>query len=107
MVVGETAERDPSAAIGGSLAAQDYNLDVYMPLSTLRARIGDMVMTSRSGSQEGEVVELSQITVSLPNVDQVEKPPRSSARCWRSTTRNRISVSWCRKNCCGRRNCCG
>jgi putative ABC transport system permease protein len=44
-----------------------------MPLSTLRARIGDMVMTSRSGSQEGEVVELSQITISLPSVDQVEE----------------------------------
>ena len=35
VVVGQTAERDPSAAIGGSLSAQDYNLDVYMPLSTL------------------------------------------------------------------------
>ena len=72
-VVGQTAERDPSAAIGGSLSAQDYNLDVYIPLATLRARIGDMVMTSRSGSQEGEVVELSQITVSLPSIDQVEE----------------------------------
>ena len=73
VIVGVTAERDPSAAIGGSLAAQDFNLDVYIPLTTLRARIGDMVMTSRSGSREGEVVELSQITVSLPEVDQVEE----------------------------------
>jgi putative ABC transport system permease protein len=72
VIVGVTAERDPSAAIGGSLAAQDFNLDVYIPLTTLRARIGDMVMTSRSGSREGEVVELSQVTVSLPEVDQVE-----------------------------------
>jgi putative ABC transport system permease protein len=73
VVVGVMAERDPSAAIGGSLAAQDFNLDVYIPLSTLRARIGDMVMTSRSGSREGEVVELSQITVRLPQVEQVEE----------------------------------
>jgi putative ABC transport system permease protein len=72
VIVGVTAERDPSAAIGGSLAAQDFNLDVYIPLSTLRSRIGDMVMTSRSGSREGEVVELSQITVSLPDVEHVE-----------------------------------
>ena len=71
-VVGVTKSRDPSAAIGGSLAAQEYNLDVYIPLTTLRSRIGDMVMTSRSGSREGEVVELTQITVSLPTVDQVE-----------------------------------
>ena len=73
VIVGVTAQRDPSAAIGGSLAAQDFNLDVYIPLTTLRARIGDMVMTSRSGSREGEVVELSQITVSLPQVEQVEE----------------------------------
>jgi putative ABC transport system permease protein len=73
VVVGVSAQRDPSAAIGGSLAAQDFNLDVYIPLSTLRARIGDMVLTSRSGSREGEVVELSQITVSLPEFEQVEE----------------------------------
>ena len=72
VVTGIMAERDASAAIGGSLAAQEFNLDVYIPLSTLRMRIGDMVFTSRSGSREGEVVELSQITVSLPDIDQVE-----------------------------------
>jgi putative ABC transport system permease protein len=73
VIVGVSAQRDPSAAIGGSLAAQDFNLDVYIPLTTLRARIGDMVLTSRSGSREGEVVELSQVTVSLPEVEQVEE----------------------------------
>ncbi len=72
VVVGITKERDPSAAIGGSLAAQNFNMDIYIPLSTLRARIGDMVMTSRSGSREGEVVELSQVTISMPSMDQVE-----------------------------------
>ncbi len=72
-VVGETARRDPTAAIGGSLDSQDYNMDVYIPLETLRARIGDMVLTSRSGSREGEVVELSQITVSVANLDQVDQ----------------------------------
>ncbi|MCA9169047.1 MAG: ABC transporter permease [Planctomycetales bacterium] len=72
VIVGVMAERDASAAIGGSLAAQEFNLDVYIPLTTLKARIGDMVFTSRSGSREGEVVELSQITVSLPDVEHVE-----------------------------------
>ena len=72
-VIGETQLRDPTAAIGGSLSSQDYNLDIYIPLSTLRIRIGDMVFTSRSGSREGEVVQLSQITVSLPNLDRVDE----------------------------------
>ena len=69
----QTEERDPTAGIGGSLRSQDYNLDVYIPLSTLRARIGDMVITSRSGSREGEVVQLSQITVSVPDLEDVDE----------------------------------
>lgn len=72
-VVGQTERRDPTAAIGGSLDSQDYNMDVYIPLETLRARIGDMVLTSRSGSREGEVVELSQITVSVPELELVDQ----------------------------------
>ncbi len=48
-------------------------MDVYIPLETLRARIGDMVLTSRSGSREGEVVELSQITVSVADLDLVDQ----------------------------------
>ena len=73
VVVGETERRDPTAAIGGSLDSQDYNMDVYIPLETLRVRIGDMVLTSRSGSREGEIVELSQITVSVAELDQVDQ----------------------------------
>ena len=73
VVVGVTLSRDPTAAIGGSLESQDYNQDVYIPLSTLRARIGDMIFTSRSGSREGEVVQLSQITVSLASIDRVDE----------------------------------
>ncbi|MHB0956049.1 MAG: ABC transporter permease [Pirellulaceae bacterium] len=73
VVVGETERRDPTAAIGGSLDSQDYNMDVYIPLETLRARIGDMVLTSRSGSREGEIVELSQITVTVPELELVDQ----------------------------------
>ena len=45
--------------IGGSISGQDYNKDIYIPLSTLRTRIGDRVATNRSGTREFEVVELS------------------------------------------------
>lgn len=71
-VVGETRSRAPSAGIGGSLAAQDFNFDVYIPLSTFRARIGDQILTARSGSREGEIVELSQITVKVASIDDVD-----------------------------------
>ncbi len=61
-----------SAGIGGSLAAQNYNLDIYIPLETLRWRIGDQIMTSRSGSREAEVVELSQITLKVADTADVD-----------------------------------
>ncbi len=73
LVVGQTAQRTPSAAIGGSLEAREYDLDVYIPLSTLRGRIGDTVVTARSGSQEGEIVQLSQITVGVGELDEVDE----------------------------------
>lgn len=73
VVVGQTKQRDPTAAIGGSLDSQDYNNDVYIPLPTLRARIGDMVFTSRSGSREGEIVQLSQITLGISNLNRVDE----------------------------------
>jgi putative ABC transport system permease protein len=73
VVVGQTESKTPSAGIGGSMSAVDFNLDVYIPMSTLRARIGDMVVTSRAGSREGEQVELSQITVTVRDLDQVDE----------------------------------
>jgi len=72
-VVGVTESRDPSASIGGSLEGRDFNSDIYMPLSTFRSRIGDQVITSRSGSREGELVQLSQITVTVGDLEEVEE----------------------------------
>ncbi len=72
-IVGQTASKTPSAGIGGSFSAQDFNGDVYIPLTTLRWRIGDMVITARSGSREGEQVELSQITVTVRDIEQVDQ----------------------------------
>jgi len=73
VVVGVMESRAPTAGIGGSLAAQDFASDVYIPISTLWDRIGDTVITRRSGSFEGEVVELSQITLRVDSVDNVVK----------------------------------
>jgi putative ABC transport system permease protein len=71
VVVGVAAPRAASAGIGGSLAAQDFSSDVYIPLSNLWARIGDQIVTQRSGSFEGEALEISQITLRIESVDKV------------------------------------
>ena len=72
VVIGQTRERAASAAIGGSLDARDYNLDAYIPLSTLRRRIGDMVVTERAGTFSRERLELSQITLTVDHIEQVD-----------------------------------
>ena len=76
-VIGQTKPRMASAAIGGSLEARDYNLDAYISLETLRHRVGDLVMKRVGGGTGfdfvGEKVELSQITVSVDNIDDVDE----------------------------------
>jgi putative ABC transport system permease protein len=70
-VVGVVKDRSPTAAIGGSLDSQDFSNDVYIPMSTLRKRIGDMVVTRRSGTFESEIVELTQVTLQVDDVKNV------------------------------------
>jgi putative ABC transport system permease protein len=71
VVVGVMKPRAAMAGIAGSLAAQDFSTDVYIPIRTLWQRIGDAVVIRRSGSFEGEIVELSQVTIRVDNVDHV------------------------------------
>ena len=73
VVIGQTKSRMASAAIGGSLDARDYNLDAYIPLQTLRQRVGDLVMSRVGGEFQGEQVELSQITVSVDKIEDVDE----------------------------------
>ncbi|MBN2291767.1 MAG: ABC transporter permease [Pirellulales bacterium] len=71
VVVGVMAKRSPTSGIGGSLAGQDFDRDVYIPISTLWSRIGDFIITRRSGSFQGEIVELSQVTFRIDDVKHV------------------------------------
>ncbi len=71
VVIGLMKPRGASAAVGGSLAAQDYTADVYTPITTIRRRIGDFVVTRRSGSFERELVELNQITLRVDEMRNV------------------------------------
>lgn len=72
-VIGQTKPRTASAAIGGSLDSRDYNLDAYIPLKTMRHRVGDLVMKRVGGEFQGEQVELSQITVEIDKIEDVDE----------------------------------
>jgi putative ABC transport system permease protein len=73
LIVGIVEDRNPTAAIGGSMAAQDFSSDVYIPISTLRKRIGDTIVVRRSGSREGETIQLNQITLRVDGMKNVQR----------------------------------
>jgi putative ABC transport system permease protein len=72
-VIGVTRPRGATAGIGGSFAGQDFSNDVYIPIATLWNRMRDMVMTRSAGTYEGEVVELSQMTLQVGNRKEVKE----------------------------------
>jgi len=71
-VIGVTEWRTPSAGIGSSMSAQDYNLDVYIPLTSDRTRIGEELYRNRQGSRTSQKIELSQLTVEVDSTDNVK-----------------------------------
>ncbi len=60
-----------SAGIGGSLAAQEFNRDVYIPINTCKLRFGERIIDSRSGSMQAEETQLTQITVQVGSMSEV------------------------------------
>ena len=73
-VVGVLEHRIPTAAIGGSLAAQDFARDVYIPITTLRQRVGDFIVKRRGSTFNVEIVELNQITLRVDTNDPHKRP---------------------------------
>jgi len=70
-VVGIMKKREAMGATGGSLEAQDFSDDVYIPLTTFWSRIGDWTFERSSGSRKSEVVEISQLTFHVRDRSQV------------------------------------
>jgi putative ABC transport system permease protein len=70
-VIGVMASRIPTAGAGGSQAAENFNDDIYIPLTTCRSRYGETTADRRSGTFSAERVELHQITVSVEDTSQV------------------------------------
>ena len=71
-IVGVSSFKAPSAGTGSSLNAQEFNKDVYIPITTDRARFGEMLIHEKSGSRSVERIELTQITVRVSRRDQIK-----------------------------------
>ncbi len=68
-VVGVLKERTAMTSTGGG--SEDYNNDVYIPLTTCRGRYGEKIFIRQSGSRSGEQVELHQVTLTISDMDKV------------------------------------
>ena len=73
MGVTQERESDKAAAskIASSLASQDFNKDVYIPLNTCRLRFGERIIDQRSGSRQAEETQLTQITIQVGSMEEV------------------------------------
>jgi putative ABC transport system permease protein len=71
VIVGVIKERMPTGGTGGSQAAEDYNNDVYIPLETCRARFGEQITIRQAGAWIREQVALSQVTLTVSDIDKV------------------------------------
>lgn len=72
-IVGVLKHKNATAAIGGSLEAQDFSRDVYIHIKTMQRLFGDMVIKRGSGSFSAQVFELSQATLRVKNVRDVPR----------------------------------
>jgi putative ABC transport system permease protein len=79
-VIGVIKDRMPTSGTGGSQAAEDFNNDIYIPLTTSRRRLGDVIVQRSTGSRGAEKVELSQVTMTVDaNVDNPEERKKVKA----------------------------
>ena len=69
-VVGVMAALAAKSKDSGS-TAQETRAGLYIPLTTVRARFGDLMVRASAGSMEMERVELHEIAVRVGNIDQV------------------------------------
>jgi putative ABC transport system permease protein len=70
-VVGIMRPRLPSAGIGGSLAAEVFSQDVYIPITTLWRREGDMIVSIKPGQFQREINQVTQVTIQVKERDDV------------------------------------
>ena len=71
-MVGVLKDRTPRGGTpSGGQAAEDFNMDVYIPLYTCQLRFGQRMIIRQGGSRSGEQVQLHQITLTVSDIDQV------------------------------------
>lgn len=71
IVVGTMKKRNASSAVGGSTATEDFANDVYIPIESLWRRLGDMIVVTKPGSFQRDLVEVSRFNLEVESRDSV------------------------------------
>jgi putative ABC transport system permease protein len=72
MVVGVVKDRLPRGSSGSGEGAENFNMDVYMPIATCLVRFGERIRIIQGTSRSAEQVELHQITLTVSDIDKVK-----------------------------------
>lgn len=72
-VIGILKTQDSGSARAGAIGQQDFNIDIYIPITAAQRRFGEVQMILRSGSRQFERNELSEITLSVADEEQVSQ----------------------------------
>ncbi len=92
-IVGVLQHRNATAAIGGSLAAQDFSLDIYIPITTMKFRMGDQETKRSGGSFSTKDFELSQITIQVNSAKDVPRTAKLVEATLRSKNKDRQDIA--------------
>jgi putative ABC transport system permease protein len=65
--------QDSGGARPGAISQEDFNNDLYIPITTARRRFGELQMILRAGSREFERTQLSEITLTVPDEELVSQ----------------------------------
>jgi putative ABC transport system permease protein len=72
-VVGVLETQASGNATAGAVRQDDFNNDVYVPITTAHRRFGELQMIARAGSREFERTELSEITLTVNDENLVSQ----------------------------------
>ena len=72
-VVGVISPQGSGNAVAGGIGGQDFNKDIYIPLSTARSRFGTLRIIGRSARKTFERNQLSEITLTVVDQNKVSQ----------------------------------
>jgi len=78
-VVGVLDTQATGAASPGAIGQQDFNNDIYIPITAAQRRFGELQMIIRAGSREYERTQLSEITLTVEE-EKLVSPTAAMAR---------------------------